>query len=507
VTTRQVIKTIFSEIGFYRKKAVFFALVFAVAALIFWAWQIFGHPLAAVEFNTLPYNAVINQRIMHIEVGRTGTVTIDGVRKNHVLRFYKQYDELRIMVFDSTGEYIAAFQGIVHLPAAVKSDEVRQIVYAVHGVGATKIYMSDPQTLVYEATDISPRATFTIVADLPKGLIQPNFWQSLAFRLANLPVKTWLYVAIVLPSITLVLMLFMILKRRRAQMILIRGQLGGPPENLPPAIPGVLIDGAVGAREIAATLIDLARRGYIYIINKGQGQFSFGLRRGTDFGSMKGLTAYEKELLGKIFLPRSIKSSLADVEMRIGRHIFSRKIARFYLGIYNEATKRGYFVQNPAKVHLAWKYTGVVLFFLSFAGFMLGAIFGADPKYGLFFWVGGMIAAAVIVRLAPMMPARTKLGNQELQEWLEFREYLTDKKPIPGTQALQGKFEEYLPFSIVLGAEIDWAKRFGQAPFQPPDWYSSNENVVTLESFAHQLLPFIGYVAQNLARSHEPTVE
>ncbi len=507
MSTWEVIKALFREIGFYRKKAFFFVILAGVAVLVFLGWQIFGRPLAAVEFKDLPFNSVINQRTMNIEVSKTGTVTIDGEKKNHALRFYEQYDELRILVFDSTGEYISAFQGIVHLPSPVKSEEVRQIVYAVHGIGSTRIYLSDPQTLVYEATDISPQATLTIVADLPKGLIQPNFWQVLEFSITNLPVKIWLYIAIVLPGVTLVLMLFMILKRRRAQMIPIRGQLGGPPDTIAPAIPGVLIDGVVGAREIAATLIDLARRGFIYIINKGNGQFSFGIRRGTDFGSMKGLSDFEKELLGKVFLPRSIKSSVADVEMRIGRHIFSRKIAKFYLGVYNEATKRGYFVQNPAKVHLAWKYAGVVLFFLSFAGFMLGAIFGADPKYGLFFWAGGMVAAAVIVRLAPFMPARTNLGNQELQEWLEFREYLTDKKPAPGVQALQGKFEEYLPYSMVLGAEVDWAKRFGQERFSPPDWYSSNENVVTLDSFARELFPLIGYVAENLARSHEPTVE
>ena len=222
---------------------------------------------------------------------------------------------------------------------------------------------------------------------------------------------------------------------------------------------------------------------------------------------MAGLTAFEKELLAKVFLPKMIKSTIADVEMRIGRHIFSRRIAKFYLEIYNEATQKGYFVQNPAKVHLAWKYTGVLLFFLSFVGFMIGAIAGADPRYGLFFWVGGMIAAAVIIRLSPFMPARTAKGNEELREWLEFREYLTNPQPVAGVAALQGKFEEYLPYSIVLGAEIDWAKRFGKEPFQQPDWYTSSENVVTLASFANQLFPLIGYVSQNLARSHEPTVE
>lgn len=505
--TKEVLKELWRGRSFYPKKAIFFVVVFAVGILIFGGWKIFGHPMAAVEFSDVPTAPYVNHKVMNVEVAQNGTVTIDGKKKNQALRFYEKYDELRILVFDSTGEYISVFRGVVHLPSSVTSDEVRQIVYAVHGVGSTQLYMSDPQTLVYEATEISPSATLTIVADLPKGLVQPNFWQRLSFSVTNLPVKIWLYIAIVLPTAALGLMLFMIIKRRRSQMIPIRGQLGGPPENVAPALPGVLIDGVVGAREIAATLIDLARRGFIYIINKGNGQFSFGIRRGGDFAKIPGLSDYERELLAKIFLPRQIKSSVADVEMRIGRHIFSRKIAKFYLDVYNDATKRGYFVQNPARVHLAWKYTGISLFFLSFVGFMLGAIFSADPKYGLFFWVGGMIAASVIIRLSPFMPARTARGNEELQEWLEFREYLTDKKPAHGVQALQGKFEEYLPYSIVLGAEVDWAKRFGQERFQSPEWYTSREAVVTLDSFAKELFPLIGYVAENLARAHEPTVE
>lgn len=506
MSTWQVIKTLLSEIGVYRRKFVFFAIFFVLAFAVYLIWQMWGQSQAAVEFNEMPYYPALNQRAMEIFVQKNGEVIVDGKTKR-ALHFYDNYDELRILVFDSGGEYISAFKATVHLPEPQKSEDIRQIVYAVHGVGSTKIYMSGAETLIYEATDISPQATLTIVADFPKGMISPNWWQRIEIATAQLPIKMWLLVAILLPSLTLILMLFMITKRRTAQIIPVRGSLGGPPENVPPAIPGVLIDGVVGAREIAATLIDLARRGFIYIINKGNGQFSFGIRRSGDFENLPGLTLFEKELLSKIFLPRAIKSTVADVEMRIGRHIFSRKIAKFYLEIYNEATRRGYFVQNPAKVHLTWKYTGVVLFFLSFVGFMVGAITGADPKYGLFLWVGGMIASAVIIRLSPFMPARTSQGNQELREWLEFREYLTNHQSIAGVAALQGKFEEYLPYSIVLGAEIDWAKRFGQEPFRQPDWYSSNENVVTLSSFASQLFPLIGYVAQNLARSHEPTVE
>ena len=142
-----------------------------------------------------------------------------------------------------------------------------------------------------------------------------------------------------------------------------------------------------------------------------------------------------------------------------------------------------------------------------FVSFILNAIVGADPKFSLVFWVGGMAAAAVTIRLAPFMPARSQKGSQELKKWLAFRQYLFSKKPLMAKDVLQNKFEEYLPYAIVLGGEVEWARRFGREPFKKPDWYESSEQVVTLERFTGQLYPLIGYVAKNLARSHEPTVE
>ncbi|MCL5407402.1 MAG: DUF2207 domain-containing protein, partial [Patescibacteria group bacterium] len=256
-----------------------------------------------------------------------------------------------------------------------------------------------------------------------------------------------------------------------------------------------------------ATLVDLAIRGFILIINKGNGEFSFGKLRAKDIEKTTGLEPFERDLLSKIFLTPAYKSTLGDVEMRIGRHIFSRKIAQFYLGVYNFATKKGYFVRNPAKVHLVYKYMGVALLFLSLVGFAIGAITGADPKFGLLFWVGGMIAAFFIIKLSPFMPARSDLGAAELKKWLAFRKYLSSRKSLQAKDVLQGKFEAYLPYAVVLGVEVDWAHKFLKEPFAAPSWYESGEKTVTLENFIGEFFPFIGYVAENLARSHEPTVE
>lgn len=507
MTGWQLFKRLAGEIGFYRRKLVFFLLLLIVGSGGYLVWDNFFKPeAAALAFSE--YTEPPTQVTLDVNIDGKGKVMVDGRKNKRALRFYENYDELRILVFDEPGYFIGNFQGTVHLPGKVGPEQLEQKIYAVHGVGSHFSYMSDGQTLVYEASDISPQSMLTIVADLPKGLVQPDFWANLKFQLSRLSLKIWFYAALSLPLLTLIILLLMLLKRHADKLYSApAGMEGQPPTQDPPAVAGVLLDGAVGSREIAATLIDLARRGYIYIVNKGNGEFSFGVRMSGDWETLPGLQPFEKALLSKIFLPKSFRATAGDIEMRLGRHIFSRRIAQFYLEVYNQATRRGYFVQNPTRVHLNYKYLGVALFFLSFFGFILNSIVGADPKFSLLFWLGGMAAAVFIIQFAPYLPVRSGGGVRALKQWLAFREFMVLRQPAAVSEAFQGKFEEYLPFAIVLGAEVEWPRRFAKSNFIKPEWYESKTATLTIESFMGELLPLIGYVAQNLAKSHEPTVE
>jgi len=505
MSTWEVFKTLLRQVSFYRSKLILFIIIAVIAVVGYFIWQNYRTEAQGRYYGPIS-EAFPTIAESNVTLEKNGEVSIDGKKQNRAIRFYDNYDELRILVFDNPPDYISYFKATVNLPEAVKENDVRQITYAVHGVDDTLNYMPDSKTLVYEAYNISPGATLTIVAQLPKGLITPSFAKRIQITLAQITVQGWLYIAIILPGVTILFMGFMIYKRRAIRFLMVKKPLDEPPAQVAPAISGVVIDGSVGAREIAATLIDLAERGYIFIINQGD-QFFFAKRKLDNLESAQGLSMFEKALLSKIFMPTSYKSTIADVEMRIGRHIFSRKIANFYLGVYNQATSQGYFVQNPAKVHLGYKYTGIVLFFLTFLGFIYQAITDKGPKYSLIFWVSGLIAAALIIKFAPLMPARTPRGNQEMQKWLAFREYLAAKNPVPVEDYVQNKFSKYLPYAIVLGAEVDWVKRFGEKPFKQPDWYESKERIITLESFANNLFPLIGYVSENLAKSHDPIID
>lgn len=505
MSTWEVFKTLLKQASFYRNKLMLFIVIGVIAIVAYFLWQNY-HTEAQGRYYGPISEAFPTVAESEITLEKNGQVLIDGKKQNQAIKFYENYDELRVIIFDNPADFISYFKATVHLPEPARESDIRQITYAVRGVGGILNYMPDSKTLIYEAQDISPGATLTIVAQMPKGLITPTLAKRIQIAIAHVTIEGWLYIAIILPGITILFMGFMIYKRRAAGLFMVKKPNCELPALVAPAVSGVIVDGSVGAREIAATLIDLAERGYIFIINQGD-QFFFAKRKLGSLEATQGLSMFEKALLSKIFLPTSYKSTIEDVEMRIGRHIFSRKIANFYLGVYNQATTQGYFVQNPAKIHLGYKYTGIVLFFLTFVGFIYQAFTDTGPKYSLIFWVGGLVAASLVIRFAPLMPARTARGNQELQKWLSFREYLAAKNPVPVEDYVQGKFSQYLPYAIVLGAEVDWMKRFGEKPFKQPDWYESKERIITLESFANNLFPLIGYVSENLAKSHDPIID
>ncbi|MDO8686876.1 MAG: DUF2207 domain-containing protein [Candidatus Berkelbacteria bacterium] len=504
--TYELIKAIFHGIDFYWKKfLVFLLLIFVVisGALI---WKSQGESEAAIQFSQVPQYATESQRTVDITVTEKGKVIVDGKTDSKALRIQPGFYEVRLKILDNPGAYIGNATITMHLPGPVSKDDSEQLMYAVHGIGSFNYYMADPQTLVYTADNISSSSTLTVAAHLPKNILTPPLIKRIVFAVTNVPAKTYLGIAIVIPAITLLITLFMAVKRRKDQILSLNAKpIAEKPDEISPAVAGVLVDGQVGAREIAATLIDLANRGFIYITKNGK-NFSFGIRKSLNLDDLK-IAPFERKLLSKMFENLNYRSTKDDVEMRVGRHIFSRKIADAYLEIYEEATEKGYFIKDPVMIQRRWKYTGIGLFILGILGYVYSVFFAPDPKFTLIFWAGEMAAAAVIVKLSGLMPVRSNFGSFALAKWMAFRNYLKHKKPVESGENIKEKYINYLPYAIVFGVEVEWTKRFFDENFVKPDWYESGAPVSTLENFAGGLFPLISFVGSILDKSHEPTVE
>src|SRR3990167_8023751 len=117
MTTGQVLKLILKETGFYKRKVLFFILLAIVGIIIYFLWVNFGRSRAAIQFSQMPQYTSIAEKQMEVTIEQNGTILIDGKKTSGVFHFYEKYDELRILVFDSPGEFISLFRATVHLPA------------------------------------------------------------------------------------------------------------------------------------------------------------------------------------------------------------------------------------------------------------------------------------------------------------------------------------------------------------------------------------------------------
>jgi len=422
-----------------------------------------------------------------------------GVRPDRGLL---DYDHFSLILASEPGVFIQNLSATVYLPAPIESSELKQKIYAIHGVGTTDFSHPSPQVLRYSGSNLSSLAIFTIEAKFPKGIVVYPFLSRVTFFAQALSLKVWLSIGIILSLLSFLFYVYMLYLRGKDREFASLGYLDHPPYDLPPAVVGVLFRESASQREIAATILDLAQRGFVDIVKKRE-EYVLGKRQG------KGtLRPFEALLYDKLFTQqgeRKIKRTEFELEKRAAQQLYSPKITGFFQALYREAQKRGYFVKNPEMIILRYRVYGILFFFVAVAFAVLSALFSSGPPYAILGSFGVMVASFLIIKAAPLMPKRTKQGKEALLLWLAFGRFLSDKRPFLPSSSGQSLFEKYLPYAVVLGKEIDWASRFVHATYTPPDWYVANEEV-TIDNFISSLFYITGSLSQALYELREPSL-
>lgn len=484
-------------IGFYKRKFVFFLLIFIVVFL----------GIKVIRENTFSADESFGDEIqdsfsknIDITVLANGDINVNGQKINQKVDLLNEFDEVRLVLLDNPGEYYDHVTAKLNLPGDATKD-VQHEFLGIHGVGYSASFISSNNQITYTATSVSSQATLTVVAKLPKGVISPPISRQLFQSLKNLKGSSWLIIAIFPPVLTFILLLFLISNQFKNQKIDVPDkEISSPPMAIPPAIVGALYSQKVGSREIAATLIDLAMRGDIIIVDRERG-FEFGKNRFD-----KRLLGFEKVLLSKIF-QKNIFSNREDIEQRINNHFYSKKISIVSSGVYTLATRLGYFKVNPQYLHAKYRFIGIGAFFLALGGFVASLTWFTDPPYAIFFWVGMMISALLISIIASKMPVRTVIGQDVLSNWLAFKRFLSNPELYPFAENNQEIFQKYLPYALVLECEAAWARRFQKHNFVAPDWFVTEKLGLGLEDFCLLLFPIISYVGRSLSALKEPGFE
>ena len=247
-----------------------------------------------------------------------------------------------------------------------------------------------------------------------------------------------------------------------------------PPEGMTPAEAGALVDDEAAMRDITATIVDLAVRGYLTIEEK-ESQHMMGLYSNKDYvfhinkkpAEWKGLKSHELLLLAGIFE----NGVVPDVELSSLQNEFYKKLPGIKNSIFDALMERGYFQHRPDFVRSSFMVGGAVV------GVMLFLIGNAlSQKMGMAqapFLIAAVISAAIIVGFGWFMPARTVEGAKALAGVLGFEDFLThvEADRMDRISQTPETFEKFLPFAMALGVEKKWVGAFKNIYSQPPSWY------------------------------------
>ena len=251
-----------------------------------------------------------------------------------------------------------------------------------------------------------------------------------------------------------------------------------PPDQLTPGEAGTLVDSAFNMRDVTASIVDLAVRGYILIEEHQKDQllglmhrkdYNFVLKRSRDqWSSLKG---HEQALLNGIFVTGQVGES---IPMSSLENQFYTNVPEIKNSLLDSLVEHGYYRRRPDGVRAAYIGIGLVLgFIVGWGGVALGLSTGVAP---LAFIIAGVLTAAIICGFGWFMPTHTEQGTRALENMLGFEDFLVhvDADRFQRMIKTPEMFEKFLPFAMALGVEKNWSRAFQGILKEPPQWYSGS---------------------------------
>jgi uncharacterized membrane protein YgcG len=252
-----------------------------------------------------------------------------------------------------------------------------------------------------------------------------------------------------------------------------------PPNGLSPGEAGALVDDSADMRDVTASIVDLAVRGFLDIEEK-KTEHMMGLYSSQDYAFIlkkkpaQWMDTKPHELL---LLAGLFDSGTRDyVELSELQNRFYKNLPGIRKALFDSLVKQGYYAHRPDEVRGVFIGAALVAAALLIAmGQYLAQKLGMQA---LPFTIAGAGTAVIVAAFGWIMPARTVAGARARLGVLGFEDFLgrvegdrlermTSTTPMSQAQT----FEKYLPFAMALGVEKKWAASFDGVFKEPPSWY------------------------------------
>lgn len=379
------------------------------------------------------------------------------------LTYFPDHDEL---YWNSTGNGwtvpILSAETDITLPKSVNNNEIKTTCYTGLINSKTQNCSSfiTPSAIVFKMNHgLASQEGLTIVLGFPKNIVavlEPQATTNTnSPSSSSEPNKAALVIVSILATLWYILLpiyivILWITKGRDAKSTIgITTASFDPPKTpdgryLTPAESGTIIDEHIDMKDISATIIDLARRGYIKIIEKEKNHYA--LKKMNSVEPDKILQPFEQQLFDGIFAEEE-EVDLDDAELADIVNDTKEKL-------YDSVVKQKFFDKNPEKTRNFYKALSI----FSIISFNLPLLLTS-------------------VLLGRIMPAKTATGKGLANEAQSLKNFLSSQQRQLEFQAQnQLMFEKLLPFAVAFGVEKIWAQRFKDVLITPPDWYETTNS-------------------------------
>lgn len=314
--------------------------------------------------------------------------------------------------------------------------------------------------------ELAPREGLTVDVALEKGVLhKPSALTRLGWFLAANP-------GLLLPLWAFAVMFALWwLKGREPDSGLSVAPIYEAPKGLTPAEAGTLIDDKIDDRDVTSTLIDLAVKGYIKIVeieepgllSKHKDHSLQLLRPRSTWGNE--LAAHELEVLNNLFPEiTSEETTLSDL-----KNHFYLVLPTIRQQIMGALEAKQLYATDPETAK------GLVLVAILVIAFpplwlqMTGHIsLGASPTTLL---AGLALTVLIVFFFSRHLAAKTVSGARMKVACLGFKEFLTRVEGDRLRRMPPDTFEKFLPYAMAFGVEQQWAKAFEGIMLDPPSWY------------------------------------
>jgi hypothetical protein len=259
-----------------------------------------------------------------------------------------------------------------------------------------------------------------------------------------------------------VLLLWYLRGRDPELKIVVPDYISEPPDDLPPAVVGTLVDEKADMQDIVSTLIDLAQRGYLTMTEEEDDH----IYKKSDKSS-EGLRPFEQRFL-KDFFGRSDEKALSSL-----RYKFANKLPKLRTMVYQELVDEALVPNSPHGVRRNYGCLAGFLFLVAIVSFFaLTSIFVetvstiACPAMAL------AVTAAFLLVASRFMPRKTAKGVEAAAKWNAFKQYLKNIDEYADLEQSGEIFAAYLSYAVAFGLERTWIRKFSSVPSTPiPPWY------------------------------------